>query len=220
MATNGLLQIIFYLVVLLILVKPLGWYMAKVYEGKPIGLGRVLRPIERLLYRLYGVDPQDEMSWKRYAISVLVFNAIGFVFLYLLQRLQGILPANPEHLAAVKPHTAFNTAVSFITNTNWQSYSGEATMSYLTQMLGMTVQNFVSAATGMAAMVAMIRGFARHSCDTLGNFWVDMTRSVLYILLPLSILWAVALMSQGVVQNFGSSHKRCWLNLSRIPMAI
>jgi K+-transporting ATPase ATPase A chain len=207
MAANGLLQIIFYLVVLLILVKPLGWYMAGVYEGKPIGLGRVLGLVERLLYRLYGVSPQDEMSWKRYAISVLAFNAIGFVFLYLLQRLQGILPVNPEHLAAVKPDTAFNTAVSFITNTNWQSYSGETTMSYLTQMLGMTVQNFVSAATGMAAMVAMIRGFARHSCDTLGNFWVDMTRSVLYILLPLSILWAVALMSQGVVQNFGSSHK-------------
>jgi K+-transporting ATPase ATPase A chain len=207
MATNGLLQIIFYLVVLFILVKPLGWYMAGVYEGKPLGLNRVLGPVERLLYRLYGVSPQDEMSWKRYAISVLVFNAIGFVFLYLLQRLQGILPVNPEHLAAVKPDTAFNTAVSFVTNTNWQSYSGETTMSYLTQMLGMTVQNFVSAATGMAAMVAMIRGFARHSCDTLGNFWVDMTRSVLYILLPLSILWAVALMSQGVVQSFGPYHK-------------
>jgi K+-transporting ATPase ATPase A chain len=207
MVTNGVLQVLFFLAVLLLLVKPLGWYMARVYEGKSIGLDRVLGPVERLLYRLYGVSPQDEMGWKRYAISVLVFNAAGFVFLYLLQRFQGILPVNPEHLAAVKPNTAFNTAVSFVTNTNWQSYSGEATMSYLTQMLGMTVQNFVSAATGMAAMVAMIRGFARHSCDTLGNFWVDMTRSVLYILLPLSILWAVALMSQGVVQSFDSYQK-------------
>jgi K+-transporting ATPase ATPase A chain len=204
MVTNGVLQILFFLAVLLALVKPLGWYMARVYEGKSSGLDRVAGPVERLLYRLYGVDMQDEMGWKRYAISVLALNCAGFVFLYLLQRLQGILPVNPEHLAAVKPDTAFNTAVSFITNTNWQSYSGETTMSYLTQMLGMTVQNFVSAATGMAAMVAMIRGFTRHSCDTLGNFWVDMTRSVLYILLPLSILWAVALMSQGVVQSFDS----------------
>ena len=204
MVTNGLLQIIFYLAVLLLLVKPLGWYMARVYQGQAFGLDRVLGPVERMFYRLYGVDPQKEMGWKRYALAALVLNAVGFLFLYLLQRVQGFLPFNPEHLGAVKPDTAFNTAVSFVTNTNWQSYSGETTMSYLTQMIGMTVQNFISAATGMAAMVAMVRGFARHTTETLGNFWVDMTRSVLYVLLPLSIMWAIALMSQGVVQSFGS----------------
>jgi len=207
MMTNGLLQILFYLAVLLLLVKPLGWYMARVYEGKPVGLERVLGPLERLIYRLCDMDPQKEVGWRRYAKGVLVFNALGFVFLYLLQRLQGSLPFNPEHLPAVKTHTAFNAAVSFVTNTNWQSYGGETTMSYLTQMLGMTVQNFVSAATGMAVLIAMVRGFARRNSETIGNFWVDMTRSVLYILLPLSILWAVALMSQGVVQTYSSYRK-------------
>ena len=207
MDTFGLLQILFYLVVLLALAKPLGWYMARVYEGKPIGLDRVLGPLERLIYRLCDVDPQKEVGWKRYALGVLAFNAAGFVFLYVLQRVQHSLPVNPEHLAAVKTHTAFNTAVSFVTNTNWQSYGGETTMSYLTQMLGMTVQNFVSAATGMAVLVAMIRGFARRNSETIGNFWVDMTRSVLYILLPVSILWAVLLMSQGVVQTYSSYPK-------------
>ncbi len=202
MDTFGLLQILIYLVVLLALVKPLGWYMARVYEGKPIGLDRVLGPLERLVYRLCAVDPQKEVGWKRYALGALAFNAAGFVFLYGLQRVQYYLPVNPEHLAAVKTHTAFNTAVSFVTNTNWQSYGGETTMSYLTQMLGMTVQNFVSAATAMAVLVAMIRGFARRNSETIGNFWVDMTRSVLYILLPVSILWAVLLMSQGVVQTY------------------
>jgi K+-transporting ATPase ATPase A chain len=207
MDTFGLLQMIFYLVVLLALVKPLGWYMARVYEGKPIGLDRLLGPLERLVYRLCDVDPQRVVGWKRYALSVLAFNAAGFTFLYVLQRIQPFLPLNPEHLAAVKTHTAFNAAVSFVTNTNWQSYGGETTMSYLTQMLGMTVQNFVSAATGMAVLVAMIRGFARRNSETIGNFWVDMTRSVLYILLPLSLLWAVVLMSQGVVQTYGSYPK-------------
>jgi K+-transporting ATPase ATPase A chain len=207
MDTFGLLQIIFYLVVLLVLVKPLGWYMARVYEGKPVGLERVLGPLERLVYRLCDVDPTKEVGWKRYALSVLAFNAAGFVFLYVLQRVQPYLPVNTERLAAVKTHTAFNTAVSFVTNTNWQSYGGETTMSYLTQMLGMTVQNFVSAATGMAVLIAMIRGFARRNRETIGNFWVDMTRSVLYILLPLSILWAVVLMSQGVVQTYSSYPK-------------
>ncbi len=207
MDTFGLLQILLYLVVLLTLVKPLGWYMARVYEGKPVGLERVLGPVERLVYRLCDVDPRREVGWKRYAISVLAFNAAGFVFLYVLQRVQQYLPMNPEHLAAVKTHTAFNAAVSFVTNTNWQSYGGETTMSYLTQMLGMTVQNFVSAATGMAVLIAMIRGFARRNSETIGNFWVDMTRSTLYILLPLSILWAVLLMSQGVVQTYSSYPK-------------
>ncbi len=207
MDTVGLFQIVFYLAVLLILVKPLGWYMARVYEGKPIGLDRVLGPLERLMYRLCDIDPRREVGWKRYALSVLAFNAAGFTFLYVLQRVQYFLPLNPEHLGAVKTHTAFNTAVSFVTNTNWQSYGGETTMSYLTQMLGMTVQNFLSGATGMAVLVAMIRGFARRNSETIGNFWVDMTRSTLYILLPLSILWAVLLMSQGVVQTYGSYPK-------------
>ncbi|HEY5138280.1 MAG TPA: potassium-transporting ATPase subunit KdpA, partial [Methylococcales bacterium] len=207
MLTNGILQIIFFLAVVLLLVKPVGWYMARVYQGQSIGLDRVLGPFERLLYRLYGTDPKKEMGWKRYAIAVLIFNAAGFVFLYLLQRLQGFLPLNPEHMTALKPDTAFNTAVSFITNTNWQSYSGETTMSYFTQMLGMTVQNFLSAAKGMAILAAMIRGFSRHDCDTIGNFWVDLTRSVLYILLPLSLLLAVALMSQGVVQSLSPYQK-------------
>jgi K+-transporting ATPase ATPase A chain len=202
MTANDVLQIVFYLAVLLILVKPLGWYMARVYEGKPVGLDRVLGPLERLIYRLCDLDPQKEVGWKRYAMGALAFNAMGFAFLYLLQRVQGSLPLNPENLPAVKTHTAFNTAVSFVTNTNWQSYGGETTMSYLTQMLGMTVQNFVSAATAMAVLIAMIRGFVRRNSETIGNFWVDMTRSVLYILLPVSILWAVALMSQGVVQSF------------------
>jgi len=204
MDTFGLLQILLFLVVLLALVKPLGWYMARVYEGKPIGLDRVLGPLERLVYRLCDVDPHKEVGWKRYALGALAFNAAGFVFLYGLQRVQYYLPVNPEHLAAVKTHTAFNTAVSFVTNTNWQSYGGETTMSYLTQMLGMTVQNFVSAATAMAVLIAMIRGFVRRNSETIGNFWVDMTRSVLYILLPVSILWAVILMSQGVVQTYSS----------------
>jgi K+-transporting ATPase ATPase A chain len=207
MITNELAQILLYVAVLLLLVKPLGWYMARVYEGKPVGLDRVLGPLERLIYRLCDLDPQKEVGWKWYALAALAFNAAGFVLLYVLQRVQHYLPLNPEHLSAVKTHTAFNAAVSFVTNTNWQSYGGETTMSYLTQMLGMTVQNFVSAATGMAVLVAMIRGFARRNSETIGNFWVDMTRSVLYILLPVSILWAVALMSQGVVQTYSSYHK-------------
>jgi K+-transporting ATPase ATPase A chain len=213
----GVLQILLYLIALLALVKPLGWYMARVYERKPVGLDRVLGPLERLIYRLCGVDPQIEVGWKRYALGVLTFNAVGFVLLYLLQRVQHVLPGNPEHLAAVKTHTAFNTAVSFVTNTNWQSYGGETAMSYLTQMLGMTVQNFVSAATGMAVLIAVIRGFARRSSETVGNFWVDMTRSVLHVLLPLSILWAVALMSQGVVQTYSSYHKAALIQPVKDP---
>jgi K+-transporting ATPase ATPase A chain len=207
MTSNGLLQIIFFIAVVLIFVKPLGLYMARVYQGRSTGLDRILGWLEKLLYRLYGIDPQKEMGWKRYAIAVLIFNAAGFVFLYILQRLQGFFPLNPEHMKALKPDTAFNTAISFITNTNWQAYSGETTMSYLTQMLGMTVQNFVSAAKGMAILAATIRGFARHNADTIGNFWVDLTRSVLYILLPLSIIWTLVLMSQGVVQTFSPYQK-------------
>jgi potassium-transporting ATPase potassium-binding subunit len=202
MTANGLFQLVLYLVVLIALAKPLGAYMARVYEGRPIGLGRVLGWLERLTYRLGGVRPADEMGWKAYAGAMLLFNLFGLVAVYGLQRLQGVLPLNPQNFAAVSPDSSFNTAISFATNTNWQGYGGESTMSYLTQMLALTVQNFVSAAAGMATMVALIRGFARRSADTIGNFWVDLTRTTLYILLPLSLLLALILVWQGTVQTF------------------
>jgi K+-transporting ATPase ATPase A chain len=202
MTLNGLLQLGFYLVVLVALTKPLGLYMARVYENKPIVLDRVLGPVERLIYRLCGVGIDDEMNWKTYAVAMLVFNLAGFLAVYALQRLQAALPLNPQHLPGVSPDCAFNAAVSFASNTNWQCYGGETTMSYLTQMLGLAVQNFVSAATGMAVLVALIRGLARHTAETIGNFWVDMVRSTLYILLPLSLVVALVLVSQGVVQTF------------------
>ncbi len=205
MTVYGLLQIAIYLIVLLLLVKPLGGYMARVYQGERTILDRVLRPTEHLVYRLTGIDPQQEMNWRTYAVSMLLFNVLGILLLYGLLRLQGFLPLNPQRLNALSPDLAFNTAVSFGSNTNWQNYGGETTLSYLTQMLGMTVQNFVSASTGMAILVALIRGIARNSAKTIGNFWVDLTRSILYILLPLSILLALALASQGVVQTFQES---------------
>ena len=195
-------QLVLYIVVLLLLAKPLGSFMAKVYQGERVVLDRVLGPVERFVYRLSGIDPRAEMDWKNYAIAMLIFNALGLLAVYLLQRLQGFLPINPQGLGAPTPDSSWNTAVSFTSNTNWQGYGGETTMSYLTQMLGMTVQNFVSAATGMAVLVAFIRGIARHTSKTIGNFWTDMTRSVLYILLPLSLVVALALVSQGVVQTF------------------
>jgi K+-transporting ATPase ATPase A chain len=202
MTTNGLLQIGLYLVVLLALARPLGAYMARVYEGKPSGLDRALGPLERLIYRSTGVQPDQEMDWKVYALSVLLFSVAGWLFLYALQRLQGFLPWNPASLGAATPDSAFNTATSFVTNTNWQGYVGETTMSYLTQMAGLTVQNFVSAAAGMAVLVAFIRGLIRRNAKTIGNFWVDLTRSTIYILLPLSLILALVLVSQGVVQTF------------------
>jgi K+-transporting ATPase ATPase A chain len=198
----GWLQFAFYIIVLLALVKPLGLYMARVYQGERTFLTRVLAPVERLLYRLAGVKPENEMNWKIYAGTLLLFNLIGLLFLYLLLRIQHLLPLNPQNLGAVSPDLAFNTAVSFVTNTNWQSYGGEATLSVLSQMLGLTVQNFLSAATGMAVLIALIRGISRHTTDKLGNFWVDLTRSTLYILLPLALILALALVSQGVVQTF------------------
>jgi K+-transporting ATPase ATPase A chain len=202
MTANGILQIGLYLVVLLAFVKPLGSYMAKVYQGETFWASRILGPFERLIYRMFGIQPDDEMSWKTYAGAAILFKLAFFFLLYLLLRLQGILPLNPQGFPGVSPDLAFNTAVSFITNTNWQSYGGESTMSYLTQMMGLSVQNFVSAAQGMAVLIALIRGFTRRSTKTIGNFWVDLTRSTLYILLPLSLIMAVVLVSQGVVQNF------------------
>jgi len=203
MIANGIAQIVFFLVVLLVLVKPLGAYMARVYEGRRVALDRVLGWLERLTYRLGGIRPGEEMGWRTYALAMLLFNLLGLLAVYAVQRLQGVLPLNPQGMGAVSPDSSFNTAVSFATNTNWQGYGGESTMSYLTQMLALTVQNFVSAASGMATLVALIRGFARRSADTIGNFWVDLTRTTLYILLPLSVILALALVSQGVVQTFG-----------------
>jgi K+-transporting ATPase ATPase A chain len=202
MTVNGWLQFALYLVALTVLALPLGRYMADVLSGRRAFLDGLLGPLERLLYRLAGVQPDAEMAWPRYAIAMLLFNAAGLLLVYVIQRLQAALPLNPEHLPAVSWHLAFNTAVSFATNTNWQSYGGETTLSYFTQMVALTVQNFVSAATGIAVLAALIRGLARNSATTIGNFWVDLTRSTLYILLPLSLVLAVVLVSQGVVQTF------------------
>ena len=197
------LQLLVYFGILILLVKPLGSYMARVYQSERVFLDRALGPVERFIYRLLGVDPRTEMDWKVYATAMLFFNALGLIVLYFLQRVQGISPLTPQELGAITPDSSWNTAVSFASNTNWQGYGGETTLSYLTQMLGMTVQNFVSAATGMAVLAAFIRGIARHISKMLGNFWVDLTRTILYILLPLSFLLAIALVSQGVVQIFG-----------------
>jgi K+-transporting ATPase ATPase A chain len=204
MTANAWIQMGIFLTALLVLVKPLGWYMARVYQGQSCGLDRVLGWIERGLLRLAGVDPHKEMTWRIYAISVLLFNGIGLIALYAILRLQDVLPFNPQEFPAASPDLAFNTAVSFATNTNWQSYGGESTLSYLSQMFGLGVQNFLSAATGMAVLIALIRGLARHSAETIGNFWVDLVRSALYVLLPLSLILSVVLVSQGVVQNVQS----------------
>jgi len=202
MTAQSFLQITLYLLVLLALVKPLGGYMARIYQDESAGLNRWLAGFENCLYRWSGVDAKQDMRWTQYALALLVFNLLGLLAVYALQRLQAFLPLNPQNLAAVNPDSAFNTAVSFATNTNWQSYGGETTMSYFTQMLGLTVQNFLSAASGMAVLVALVRGFIRRNSDGIGNFWVDMTRSTLYILLPLSLILAVLLVGQGVVQTF------------------
>ena len=204
---NNFIQAIIYLTVLVLLVKPLGIYMARIYEGKPAGLNVWFGWLEKLIYRVTGVLPEKQMSWKAYAVAALLFNIIGIIVVYLLQRFQAHLLLNPMSLPAVSPDLSFNTAVSFATNTNWQSYGGETTLSYFTQMLGLTVQNFVSAATGMAVLVAFIRGFIGKQIETIGNFWVDLVRSTLYILLPLSLILSLVLVSQGVVQTFKPSVK-------------
>ncbi len=207
MPANGWVQLLIYFAVLVLLAYPLGTYMACVLDGRPAFLSRLLGPLERQLYRVAGVQPDQEMTWRRYAWAMLLFNAAGLLLVYVLQRAQGMLPANPQQLPAVPWHLAFNTAVSFATNTNWQSYSGETTLSYLTQMLGLTVQNFLSAATGIAVLAALIRGFARRSAETIGNFWADVTRVTLHVLLPLSTVLAIVLVSQGAVQTFhGTQH--------------
>ncbi|GJH39101.1 potassium-transporting ATPase subunit KdpA [Paraburkholderia hospita] len=201
MNLNNVLQPALFIVVLLAAAVPVSRYLSRVMDGS----SRVVKlggPVERLLYRLAGVDPEQEMGWKHYAIATLAFNLLGVAFLYVLLRVQGLLPGNPQQFSAMTVDGAFNTAISFVTNTNWQDYSGEQAVSYLTQMLGMTVQNFLSSATGIVVVIALVRGFARHTAKTIGNFWVDVTRVTLYVLLPMSMLIAAVFMSQGVIQNF------------------
>ncbi len=199
---NDWAQIALYFAVLFLAVKPLGLYMAKIYEGERTFLSSKMGWLERGLYKLCGINAQEEMGWKAYSVHVMVFSTFTLLALYALLRLQTHLPLNPAGMGKITPDLAFNTAASFTTNTNWQAYGGESTMSYFSQMVGLTLQNFVSAAVGMAVLVAFIRGFVRKTAKTIGNFWVDMTRSVIYILLPLSLVFAVILTSQGVVQTF------------------
>lgn len=201
MTANGYLQLVLYLALLLLLAKPLGLYMAWVYEGSTWAQ-RKLAPLERALYHLCGIEPDSQMNWREYAWAVLAFSVAGFIALYALQRAQGFLPLNTQGLPAVSADSAFNTSVSFVSNTNWQGYGGEATMSYLTQMAGLGVQNFASAAAGMAVLIALTRAFAGQSTTQIGNFWVDLFRGTAYILLPMSLILAIALVSQGVVQTF------------------
>ncbi|MEX2262737.1 MAG: potassium-transporting ATPase subunit KdpA [Bryobacteraceae bacterium] len=203
MTASGIFQISVYFLLLLAMTKPLGSYMARIFEGEQTFVHPVLRPLERLLYSLGGVKENVEQRWTQYAASLLSFSLFGFLFLYLFQLLQGILPLNPMSFGATTPDLAFNTAVSFATNTNWQSYVGETTLSYLVQMVGLTVQNFVSAAAGIAVAVAVVRGFARQQASVIGNFWVDLVRATVYVLLPISLAAALLLCSEGVIQNFG-----------------
>lgn len=201
MSLNGWLQITLFIALILLLAKPMGSYMTRVFERRRTWLDPVLVPCERLLYRITGVDPNEEMRWTQYALAMLIFSAATLVLTYIIQRVQQFLPLNPQHLAAVAPDSALNTAISFTTNTNWQGYTPETTMSYLTQMLGLATHNFWSAAVGIAVAIAFIRGIARREMKTLGNFWVDLTRGTLWVLLPISIVFALAFVSQGVVQN-------------------
>ena len=202
MDSYELLEVSIFFIVLVALIKPLGSFMAKVYQGERTFLSPLLLPCERLLYRLCGIKPEEEMDWKRYAWAMLLFNLVLFAGLFIMLMVQHLLPLNPEKLPAFSWALALNTAISFTTNTNWQAYSGETAASYFTQMAGLTVHNFLSAATGMAVLMAVIRGFVRRKTSFLGNFWVDTTRGALYILLPISLIGAIFLVSQGVIQNF------------------
>ncbi len=204
MTANGWVQIAIFAILVTASVKPLGHYMAKVFQGEHTFLSPVLRPVERAIYGICGVREADEQHWTTYTVAMLLFSIVGFLSLYALQRLQNALPFNPQGMGAVSPDSSFNSAVSFVTNTNWQGYSGETTMSYLVQMAGLTVHNFVSAATGIALAIALIRGFARRSGKTVGNFWIDLTRCTLYVLLPMSIVVALVLIWQGVPQTLGA----------------
>ncbi len=202
MTANGWFQIALFLALILAITKPLGVFMARVFNGERTFLDPIARPIERLLYRVTGIDEKHEMRWTEYAFTMLLFSGVTMLLLYLIERVQQWLPLNPQKFGAVAQALAFNTAASFTTNTNWQNYSGEAAMSYFTQMAGLAYHNFASAAVGIALAIAFIRGIARREKETIGNFWVDMTRSTLWVLLPLCIVYAMALVTQGVVQNF------------------
>src|SRR5579863_5090873 len=202
MTPNGWLQIVVFLLIIFAITKPLGIFLARVFNRDKTFLDPVLRPVERLLYRITGIDENHEMRWTEYAAAMLLFSAVSMALLYLIERVQTWLPLNPQKLANVSPALAWNTAVSFTTNTNWQAYTPETTMSYLTQMAGLAYHNFSSAAVGVALAVALIRGVARKESSTIGNFWVDATRGFLWVLLPLSLIGALFFVSQGVVQNF------------------
>jgi len=212
MLSNMVVQVGLFFITLLVLTKPMGLWLSAVMHGECKFINKVGGPVERAIYRLIGTSPEGEMGWRQYAVAVMIFNVVGAIFIYFLQRWQLNLPLNPQQFPAVSVDSSINTAISFVTNTNWQGYAGEATMSYLTQMLGLTVQNFLSAATGIAVLFALIRGFARHTSKTIGNFWVDATRSTLYVLLPLSFLLAVALIGQGVIQNFDAYQEVTTIN--------
>jgi potassium-transporting ATPase potassium-binding subunit len=201
---NSIIQYSLYLIILVVLAIPLGKYIGKVMNGEKVFLSKILNPIENFIYKILRIDKDEEMDWKKYSVSIIAFSVIGFVILFLLQIVQGILPLNPEDIKGVTWDLSFNTTSSFVTNTNWQSYSGESQLSYLTQMLGLTVQNFVSAAVGIVVLFALIRGFTRVKGKTIGNFWVDATRSIIHILMPLSIVVSLLIASQGVVQNFSA----------------
>src|SRR5271155_3005690 len=201
MTTNGWMQIFVFLALILAITKPLGVFMARVFSRERTFLDPLLRPVERLLYRVTGVNEEREMRWTEYAVSMLLFSGVSMLLLYLIERVQQWLPWNPQKFGAVGQELAFNTAASFTTNTNWQNYAGETTMSYLTQMAGLAYHNFASAAVGIALAIAFIRGIARREKETIGNFWVDMTRTTLWILVPTCIVYSLVLVSQGVVQN-------------------
>src|ERR1700675_3443154 len=201
MTVNGWLQIIVYLALILAVTKPVGVFLARVFSRERTFLDPVLRPVERLLYRLTLVDEEHEMRWTEYAFSMLLFSGVSMLVLYLIERVQQILPLNPQKFAAVAPDLAFNTAASFTTNTNWQNYGGEATMSYLTQMAALAYHNFTSAAVGIVLAIVIIRGISRRETNDLGNFWVDTTRCMLWVLLPICLVGSLVLVSQGVIQN-------------------
>ncbi len=219
MNSSGWLQFVVFVVALVLMTKPLGLYLLRVLDvNGRIWLEPVLRPLERGTYRLLGVDPRQEQNWKQYTFAMLLFSLAGCLFTYLILRSQYYLPLNPQKLAGLTPDLAFNTAASFATNTDWQSYAGETTMSYFSQMVGLTFHNFVSAATGIAIAAALVRGIARHSAQTIGNFWVDLVRVTYYLLIPICLVFAVFLMSQGTIQNFKPYTKATLLEPMKVPI--
>ena len=220
MQASGWIQFAIYIVALVLITKPMGLYLLRVLDvnGKT-WLDPVLRPLERGTYRVMGVDPNKEHDWKQYTLAMLLFSLVGCLFTYAILRLQYFLPLNPQKLAGVSPDCSFNTATSFTTNTNWQSYGGESTMSYFSQMVGLTFHNFVSAATGIAIAAALVRGIARHTANTIGNFWVDLVRVTYYLLLPICLVFAVFLVSQGMIQNFKPYTKATLVEPMKVSVA-